>query len=187
MRGMTSQRRSPDATAREEKMRREQVESLYQQYAAALVAYTCSLVIDRAQAEDLVQQVFLKLLGRSFAEPDNPRAYLYRAVRNAAFNVRRSSRRDVELDAKKLWLVAPSSAVEQALALQGALLELAEEQREVVMLHVWSEMTFEEIGKLAGIPANTAASRYRYGLAKLRERMTVHEVNENAAQNATKR
>ena len=36
-------------------------------------------------------------------------------------------------------------------------------------MKIWSEMTFAEIGEALGIPANTAASRYRYGLAELRK------------------
>jgi len=43
--------------------------------------------------------------------------------------------------------------------------------REVITLKVWGELTFEEIATVLGIPANTAASRYRYGLAELRKRM----------------
>jgi RNA polymerase sigma-70 factor, ECF subfamily len=58
--------------------------------------------------------------------------------------------------------------------LQAALLELPEEQREVVVLRIWSGMTLAEVADLSGVSLNTAASRYRYALEKLRERLKPH-------------
>jgi RNA polymerase sigma-70 factor (ECF subfamily) len=55
------------------------------------------------------------------------------------------------------------------LALQSALRMLPQEQREIVVLHIWGELTFEDAAAIVGISPNTAASRYRYGLGKLRE------------------
>jgi RNA polymerase sigma-70 factor (ECF subfamily) len=60
-----------------------------------------------------------------------------------------------------------------ALELQSALRGLPDEQREVIVLHVWGELSFEEVAEALSIPANTAASRYRYGLSKLREQFQV--------------
>src|ERR1017187_4161428 len=56
-------------------------------------------------------------------------------------------------------------------ALAGALAELPAEQRAVVHLKLWDGLTFEQIAGALDIPLNTAASRYRYGLDKLRERL----------------
>jgi DNA-directed RNA polymerase specialized sigma24 family protein len=52
-----------------------------------------------------------------------------------------------------------------------ALTLLPPEQREVIVLKLWHEHTFEEIGELLDISPNTAAGRYRYGLQKLRQRL----------------
>src|SRR5262249_30583411 len=87
-------------------MQREKIERLYGQYGPALMAYGCSLTRDRARAEDLVQQVFLRLLHQGRAEPENPRGYLYRSIRNAALNAMRSSVREVALDPENPWFVA---------------------------------------------------------------------------------
>jgi RNA polymerase sigma-70 factor (ECF subfamily) len=57
------------------------------------------------------------------------------------------------------------------LALQSALAELPVEQREIMVLRVWGQMTFEEAAATLDISPNTAASRYRYALAKLKERL----------------
>ena len=53
----------------------------------------------------------------------------------------------------------------------GALVELPAEQRVAVHLRLWEGLKFEEIAELLGVSLNTAASRYRYGLDKLRERL----------------
>ena len=65
----------------------------------------------------------------------------------------------------------PISSIEAALALQTALAALPEEQREVVVMRIWSGMTLEEISTATDAPLNTVASRYRYALEKLRERL----------------
>src|SRR5439155_12214786 len=56
-------------------------------------------------------------------------------------------------------------------ALSAALAELPTEQRAIVHLKLWEGLTFEQIADLLGISPNTAASRYRYGLDKLRDRL----------------
>ena len=56
----------------------------------------------------------------------------------------------------------------EAEPIQQALRELVPEQREVVYLKIWEELTFAEIGKVLDISPNTAASRYRYGVAHLK-------------------
>jgi RNA polymerase sigma-70 factor (ECF subfamily) len=56
-------------------------------------------------------------------------------------------------------------------ALAAALGEIPSDQRAVIHLKLWEGLTFEHIAELLGIPLNTAASRYRYGLDKLRERL----------------
>ena len=54
---------------------------------------------------------------------------------------------------------------------EGALKRLPELYREVVMLKIWGNLTFAEVACVLGIPPNTAASRYRYGLAEMRKLM----------------
>jgi RNA polymerase sigma-70 factor, ECF subfamily len=79
------------------------------------------------------------------------------------------------LDEGSPWFVHRGGDREAALALQAALAQLPEEQREVVIMRVWSGMTLEEIAQSAGIPLNTVASRYRYALEKLRKLMKPYQ------------
>jgi RNA polymerase sigma-70 factor (ECF subfamily) len=145
------------------------VRQLYEQHGRALLAYASALLRDPSAAEDVLHQVFLKLLGGRAAINGEPRAYLFRSVRNGALNHIRGQSREVELDDAVLWLESPGASRETVLALQSALERLPREQREVVVLHVWGQLTFEETAAVVGTPPNTAASRYRYGIAKLKE------------------
>jgi RNA polymerase sigma-70 factor (ECF subfamily) len=146
----------------------DQVRRLYEIHGRALFAYACAFVRDPSDAEDVVQEVFLRLLHGVATGPLSP-GYLFRAVRNGALNDIRRRSREVDLDGEVQWLESSSDSSETALALQSALRALPEEQREVVVLRVWGQLTFDEIAGVMDISPNTAASRYRYGLMKLKE------------------
>lgn len=103
--------------------------------------------------------------------PDVPIAYLYRAVRNAALNACRNVARDVPLETHAIWLECREADRDASLTLQRALSDLPEPQREVVVMRIWSGMTLEEVAVATGVSLHTAASRYRYGLDKLREQL----------------
>lgn len=147
---------------------RREVERLYEVHGRALLAYACAFLRDPSEAEDVLHQVFLQLLGERVSAIASP-GYLFRAVRNRVLNHIRDRSREVELDDSAQWLESPSGSTETALALQSALRAIPEEQREVIVLKVWGQLTFDDISGVVGISPNTAASRYRYGLAKLTE------------------
>lgn len=159
------------------KLRYEDVQDLYREHGAALLAYTAALIGDRSAAEDVLQQVFLKLLGGALKFPEGPRPYLFRAVRNTALNLHRLRARAVPLDEQR-WFIQPAEALETGLALEKALQQLPEEQREVVVMHIWGGLTMDEIAKLLELSPNTVASRYRYGLGKLREIMRGYQADD---------
>jgi RNA polymerase sigma-70 factor, ECF subfamily len=151
---------------------RNEVRELYELHGRALLAYACAFLHDPSEAEDVLHQVFLQLLRDGRTEIESP-GYLFRAVRNRVLNHLRGRSREVALDdaphGSAQWLESPSHSTETALALQSALGTLPEEQREVIVLRVWGQLTFEEVAAVVGVSPNTAASRYRYGLAKLNE------------------
>ena len=157
------------------KLSTEAVRQLYEQHGPALLLYARSFVAERTTAEDAVHQVFLKLLRGETANLDKPLAYLYRAVRNSAINARRASARETPLDGQERWFAHRGGELEAGLALQGALADLPDEQREVVIMRIWSGLTLEEAAAATGVPLNTVASRYRYALEKLRERLKAYQ------------
>jgi RNA polymerase sigma-70 factor (ECF subfamily) len=147
------------------------VRALYERHGPALVAYAYSFLPDLATAEDAVHAVFVRLLRSAIETPRSPVSYVYRAVRNEALNARRSLSRESSLEEHESLFVHPRGNREAALTLQKALLELPEEQREAVVMRIWSGMTLGEIAEATEVSLNTIASRYRYALEKLRERM----------------
>jgi RNA polymerase sigma-70 factor, ECF subfamily len=148
----------------------EEVKAWYEKHGAALAAFACSYGLDFASAEDVVQHVFLNLL-RGSAELRSPVAYFYGAVRNGAINFHRTRHRETALPEGDEWLVSHGKSREEILAVQQALQRLPEEQREVVFLRIWSGLTLQEIAEAMETPLNTVASRFRYALDKLRERL----------------
>lgn len=153
-----------------------EVSRLYEDLGPALLAYARSLVRDTSEAEDALQEVFVNLMtGREGALPREPRPYLFRAVRNNCLNRRRSVARELaRCQAAAPLFAAPNGFEGLAIDVEQALQELPDEQREVVMLRVWAEMTIDETAQVLGIPMNTVASRHRYALARLRRRFQVH-------------
>jgi RNA polymerase sigma-70 factor, ECF subfamily len=147
----------------------DEIRALYETHGRALLAYAWSLLRDVAAAEDMLHQVFTRLLRGDLVIVGTPLPYLCRAVRNAALNHRRGHAREDELGDHAVLLEAPGGLEEAGLAIQQALAALPAEQREVVALHVWGRMTFQEIADALDVSPNTVASRYRYGLSKLRE------------------
>jgi len=156
------------------------LERLYDEHAQALFAFLLNLTRNEADTRDVLQDLFVKLARKpELLEPArDERAFLLRLVHNAAIDLIRHrhtrDRNHEESAAESGMAFAPAVDVdEQAFreALSAGLGELPPEQRAVVHLKLWEGLTFEEIAKGLGLSPNTAASRYRYGLDKLRERL----------------
>jgi RNA polymerase sigma-70 factor (ECF subfamily) len=141
---------------------------LYDAKAASLVLYGRALGLSHGAAEDVLQDTFLALL--QLAEPPaQPEHYLVRCFRNRALNHRRSlwrrARRELE---SWRWFEAAEGETARERQAMRCLARLPAEQREVIVLRLWHELTFASIGQLLGLSPNTVAGRYRYGLQKLR-------------------
>jgi len=156
------------------------LERLYDAHAPALYAFLLILTRDDATAHDLLQEVFVKLA----RQPDvllaarDERAFLLRLAHNAAIDSFRRqtvrARKHEALGAEPVEVFAATSDPDEAefrRQLAAALGELPPDQRAVVHLKLWESLTFDAVADLLGIPLNTAASRYRYGLDKLRDRL----------------
>lgn len=153
------------------------LQTLYDEHAPALFAFLLNLTRHEADTRDLLQEVFVKLA----RQPDllkgvrSPRSFLLRLAHNAAIDLmRRSATRQRHLaaqsrDEPNFFAETPDpDEIAFRQALTRALGEIPHDQRAVVHLKLWEGLTFEAIAETLDIPANTAASRYRYGLDKLR-------------------
>lgn len=148
---------------------------LYDMLGRKLFGYIRALVRSTIDAEDVLQEVFTKLAEnrRKLVRVEHPRAYVFAMARNESLRLLkdRGRAKSTEPDHPMLEQVAPL-AEEPALSpreVQAALERLPAEQREAIVLKIYGRFTFEEIGALTEVSPNTAASRYRYGLAKLAE------------------
>lgn len=156
------------------------IDRLYDEHAQTLFAFLLNFTRDEADTRDLLQELFVKLA----REPglltgiQEERAFLLRLARNAAIDLMR--RRGTRERTKENFAAeinspfATTSDPDEKLfreELTMALDELPEEQRTVAHLKLWAGLTFEEIAAALDIPPNTAASRYRYALDKLRSQL----------------
>jgi RNA polymerase sigma-70 factor (ECF subfamily) len=142
-------------------------ERLYDAAAAELILYGRALGLSPSEAEDVLHDTFVALMQRDEA-PVQPLHYCLRAFRNRALNHRRSLWRRLAREWESLrWFERAPEETPRERAAMRCLAGLPVEQREVIVLKVWHERTFREIGELLGLSPNTVAGRYRYGLRKL--------------------
>ena len=169
----------------------EAFEVLFERYQQPLFAFCYRFCNDSAQAQDLVQEVFLRLI--KTARRYEPRAkfstFLYTFAHNLCIDYlrRRKRRPSVSLsdplpdadglnvgDMMKDEKANPEKEFQQKTfeeALQKAVSELPEEQREVFLLREQMNLPFDEIARIAGCLPSTAKSRMRYALQSIREKL----------------
>ncbi|HVU09383.1 MAG TPA: sigma-70 family RNA polymerase sigma factor [Verrucomicrobiae bacterium] len=156
-----------------------EIERLYDAHAQSLYAFLLNFTRDEFDTRDLLQEIFVKLARepKLLSGIRDERAFLIRLAHNAAIDLirRRGTReRTKENFAENISPFAPAQNPDDEIfrnELSAALGELPEDQRAVVHLKLWGELTFEQIAAALNLSPNTAASRYRYGLDKLRERL----------------
>ncbi len=158
-------------------------ERLYDRHAGALVLYARQWLPNLSDAEDAVQDAFVRLIKSPRQFSEDPVPVLYQAVRWAALDrIRQEQRRQhrEEVSSKdtpgEVLFVDHVEKRERRQAEEAAMQQLPDEQREVLTMHIWGELGFREIGEALGISINTAASRYRYGLKKLGQLLEAEEL-----------
>lgn len=159
---------------------------LYDECAAETVLYGRALGLSHAEAEDVLHDAFRSLLDLA-SPPREPRFYLVRCFRNRALNHRRGLWRRIAREFESVrWFEPGPGETELERAAMAALRHLPAEQREVIVLKLWHDLTFETVAELLGISPNTAAGRYRYGLQKLRASLgaTPYELAEEPGNDA---
>ena len=160
------------------------LEEVYRDHAPALFRFLIRLTGSETETKDILQEVFVRL-AKSPGLLDGvavPRSYLFRLTHRLAIDRRRREetrqRHEDHFQHEQDLTHDPDPAAQDTAWLQqtlGSSLDaLPAEQKAVVVLKVWEEMTFAQIAEVLDIPQNTAASRYRYALDKLREALRPH-------------
>jgi len=155
--------------------------ALFDAHARALTLYARGFLADPQQAADVVQEAFLRLMSQAKA-PKSVRAWLYVCVRNEALTLRRSLRRrqarhEAVATMTPEWFERDFASGLDARAAREALQELTPEDREVVVLRIWGDLTLREISEITRRPVSSVFHVYRQALAEIRQRMGIHESN----------
>lgn len=150
----------------------------FRQHGPKLLLYARQATRTRADAEDIVQEAFVRFWKRQRGLGGEPLGLLFTSIRRAAIdlarrNFRRTQRElvaDADLAVGESGLFEPlGENDERRQAIEAALRQLPDKLRAVLVLKIWGGRTFEQIGAQLGLSPNTAASRYRYALTALRE------------------
>ncbi len=150
---------------------------IYEKYKRDALILAIALLNNTSMAEDVVHDVFLSFVQKieRFQLTGSLRSYLLTCASNRARNVNKAQHgQGVEMDSTVS--VGSNSegppefmiCNEQLKQLSDAMAQLPFDQREVIMLHFQAAMTFRTIAESLDISVNTAKSRYRYGMDKLR-------------------
>lgn len=143
------------------------------------------LTQDRAAAEDLVQETYVKALRgfSSFQQGTNVRAWMYKILRNTFLTTQTGLKAgaSVSLDSDDDRPIEPEAAetpesvlfarLEQE-TIQNALEKLPVRFREIILLCDWEEMSYQEIAEALGIPMGTVMSRLSRARKAMRELLT---------------
>lgn len=162
---------------RQEVFLRAELEQIYCQHRQALFSLALMVTGCRGLAEDAVHEAFVRLCQRAERPSGSLVAYVFSSVRNAAVDCRRRQQRQQALaesvfSAVKQEGLSPDESAEasERKAQLVALIESLEETvRQIVVMKIFGELTFEEIGEVLEIPAATVATRYRRAIMKLEE------------------
>jgi RNA polymerase sigma factor (sigma-70 family) len=147
---------------------------LFDRYQVPLFSFYSRLTGDRASSEDLVQEVFVRILKyrRSYRPGTAFRPWIYKIARNAHADQMRKRRGEVELQ-PEMEPRAPTndsaSANQQEALLHRALLALPEEKREVLLLSRFQGLPYSEIAELTGCQVGAVKVRVYRALQELRE------------------
>jgi RNA polymerase sigma-70 factor (ECF subfamily) len=171
----------PNSEQMEDDLNDDSWKTWFQLYGPKLLLCARQWTRSRADAEDVVQEAFIRFWRHQRMLPGSPMALLVTSVRRAAFDLgRRESRRvareeraDGGREECEPHFATAVGNDDRREALEVALDRLPAEQREVLVLKIWGELTFEQIAAQLDVPPNTAASRYRYALTALRRQLTV--------------
>jgi RNA polymerase sigma-70 factor, ECF subfamily len=143
-------------------------------HAGPLLLFARQQTRTAADAEDVLQESLVEAWDRAGQDGPPPLPLVYATIRRRAIDQarredRRRQREEASVNPEQAWFDAGLADGEKRQQVEAGMKGLPPIYREVVTLKIWGELTFAQIAEVLGIPANTAASRYRYGLEALRK------------------
>lgn len=152
----------------------EAMEPLYNRTKAAVYGLALSIVRNSQDAEDIMQDTYIRVYeaASTYRSQGKPMAWLLRIARNLSLDRVRSNPAK-ELSLEEDWILDEKSDFSESsldkLVLKKVLSDLAEDERQIVMLHSVERLKHREIADIMGIPLGTALSKYHRSLSKLKK------------------
>lgn len=152
----------------------ETLSTLFERHHVALFNFFYRMSGDNAGSEDLVQDVFYRVLKyrRSYKPGTSFRTWMYQVARNARNDRFRKQRGEVDLDEAPVATVLPIDSVEQAQQLSRlkcALMQLPEEKRELLLLTRYQGLKYEEVARLLQCEVGAVKVRVHRALQELKD------------------
>ncbi len=148
---------------------------IYEHLGARLFGYAAAMLSSRSDAEDVMQELFVRLADKKerLKRAANLDGYVFMMLKNLLIEqIRRRQRDRARLASFSDHLIVRPEGEgigkDEIERLNAILDALPSEQKEVIVMKFFQDMTFEEIGRSLGESINTVASRYRYAMEKLR-------------------
>lgn len=169
----------------------QQLEAIYTEHRQGLFTVALSITRQADRAEDAIHDAFARLFRASASQADDLVAYAFRAVRNAAIDItRKRTELSIDLSPQSAALnvvqtnsaatgsiYASTDAIDELAAeeanglIRQAIEALPDPQREVLIMKLYTGLTFDQISTALSEPLSTVASRYRRALDKLKEQL----------------
>ena len=150
--------------------------SWFARHGGKLLLFARQQARNPADAEDLLQEAFVRIWRLYGHTGEISPGLVFRAIRRLAIDWARSHDRRIIREGKVAldmnlvdWFERSLERDERQAALLQAIEQLPGEQKEVLTLKIWGDQTFDEIAKILEVSLNTAASRYRYAMEKLKK------------------
>ncbi len=156
---------------------KEALQHLYQSTRTAVYGFALSILKNRHDAEDILQEVYIRIFhsSDSYRPEGKPMAWIFAITRNLALMRLREGRRYGELP-EEAWAQIPAKdsglSTEDRMVLDAAMQGLADEERQIVMLHALTGMKHREIAEVMELALPTVLSKYHRAIKKMRHMLT---------------
>lgn len=151
--------------------------TLYEHTATALFSYILSVLKNRQDAEDTMQDCYLKVWGAAphYRSQGKPLAWMLTVARNLCMQRLRERTREAPLPEDGVNLFDETDgrlSMEDKTVLRECMLTLSDEERQIVVLHAVAGFRHREIAALLSLPLATVLSKYHRALKKLKNELT---------------
>ena len=146
-------------------------EELYRATDSAIYGYALSLMRNHHEAQDVMMDTYLKIrcAAHLYMPMGKPMAWILTITKNIARTKLRSAGRQIPLDDLEETTPSFDRDSEEAVALEQAMKELGDQERQILILHAVTGLKHREIAEMLGMPLATVLSKYARSLKKLKK------------------